>query len=412
MLKRTVISVRGLGKRYQLGETLSTETLRDALAAGARRFFRRSNTDRDRKDVEKNFWALRNVSFDVVEGAVVGIIGHNGAGKSTLLKILSGITEPTEGEARMRGRVGALLEVGTGFHQELSGRENIFMNGAILGMSQAEIRAKFDEIVDFAGIARFIDTPVKRYSSGMLVRLGFAVAAHLEPEILVIDEVLAVGDMEFQRKCLGKMNEVAHSGRTVLFVSHNLAAVRQLCSRGILLKEGVVACATGIDECLDTYERVNRPLSASIWQREETKVNSALTIERVELEIQGRQPNHVLSVRIRSSTSAWHRPAFIALDITDSAGVPIMQPIPTIEGFILASTERHEIAVEVDLPPMIPGPYWVGVWVGSHYTETLDAVPSCVSFEIAASPTENRTFPHSAAHGYIVPTSRFLCLAD
>ena len=236
MSGRTVISVRGLGKRYELGETFSSKTLRDTLAAGARHLFRRPNGNG--KTVEKDFWALRDVSFDVAEGEVVGIIGHNGAGKSTLLKILSGITEPTEGEVRMRGRVGALLEVGTGFHQELSGRENIFMNGAILGMSQAEIRKKFDEIVAFAGVERFLDTPVKRYSSGMLVRLGFAVAAHLEPEILVIDEVLAVGDAEFQRKCLGKMEDVSKSGRTVLFVSHNMAAVEALCSRALLLKHG------------------------------------------------------------------------------------------------------------------------------------------------------------------------------
>jgi lipopolysaccharide transport system ATP-binding protein len=236
---RSVISVHGLGKRYDLGETVSANTLRDALAAGTRRLFRRSNGNH--KAAADEFWALKDVSFDVTEGEVVGIIGHNGAGKSTLLKMLSGITEPTEGEIRMRGRIGALLEVGTGFHQELSGRENIFMNGAILGMSQADIRCKFDEIVAFAGVERFLDTPVKRYSSGMLVRLGFAVAAHLEPELLVIDEVLSVGDSEFQQKCLGKMEEVSRSGRTVLFVSHNMAAVEALCSRSILFTQGGIS---------------------------------------------------------------------------------------------------------------------------------------------------------------------------
>jgi lipopolysaccharide transport system ATP-binding protein len=239
MRNRTVISVHGLGKRYQLGETRPSKTLRDALAAGARRV--RNGCDATSRSARNEFWALKNVSFEIAEGEVVGVIGHNGAGKSTLLKILSGITEPTEGEARMRGRVGALLEVGTGFHHELSGRENIFMNGAILGMRRAEIGRKFDEIVAFAGIEPFIDTPVKRYSSGMLVRLGFAVAAHLEPEILVIDEVLAVGDAEFQRKCLGKMEDVSRSGRTVLFVSHNLAAVEALCSRSILLTHGRIS---------------------------------------------------------------------------------------------------------------------------------------------------------------------------
>ena len=200
------------------------------------------------------------MSFDVAEGEVVGIIGHNGAGKSTLLKILSGITEPTAGEVRMRGRVGALLEVGTGFHHELSGRENVFMNGAILGMKQAEIQRKFDEIVAFAGVEPFIDTPVKRYSSGMLVRLGFAVAAHLEPEILVVDEVLAVGDLEFQRRCLGKIGDVAKSGRTILFVSHNLVAVESMCSRVMLIRKGRQVADGAMAEVIGRYhDTLNLP---------------------------------------------------------------------------------------------------------------------------------------------------------
>ncbi len=185
---------------------------------------------------KEDFWALRNVSFEVRRGEVVGIIGRNGAGKSTLLKILSRITDPTEGRVKLRGRVASLLEVGTGFHPELTGRENIYLNGAILGMSRAEIRAKFDEIVSFAEVEKFLDTPVKRYSSGMYVRLAFAVAAHLEPEILLVDEVLAVGDAAFQKKCLGKMEEVSRGGRTILFVSHQMAAVQNLCQSGILLK--------------------------------------------------------------------------------------------------------------------------------------------------------------------------------
>ncbi len=252
MSQHTVISVRGLGKRYELGETFSSKTLRDALANGARHLFGRSPANGKRADPE--FWALRDVSFDVTEGEVVGIIGHNGAGKSTLLKIVSGITDPTEGEVRMRGRVGALLEVGTGFHQELSGRENIFMNGSILGMTQVEIQKKFDEIVAFAGIEPFIDTPVKRYSSGMLVRLGFAVAAHLEPEILIIDEVLAVGDLEFQRRCLGKMEDVAKSGRTILFVSHNLVAVEAMCSRVILVRKGRQVAEGSVADVMASYQ--------------------------------------------------------------------------------------------------------------------------------------------------------------
>jgi lipopolysaccharide transport system ATP-binding protein len=241
-----VIRAEGLGKKYAIGHHAERErylSLRDVLARSARRFLRTSaDLARGRPIVEgdevEEFWALRDLAFDVRRGEVVGIIGRNGAGKSTLLKILSRITEPTTGRVEISGRVASLLEVGTGFHPELSGRDNILLNGAILGMTRVEIHRKFDEIVQFAGVERFLDTPVKRYSSGMYVRLAFAVAAHLDPEILVIDEVLAVGDAEFQKKCLGKMAEVAKGGRTVLFVSHNMGAVTRLGSRAILLSAG------------------------------------------------------------------------------------------------------------------------------------------------------------------------------
>ncbi len=239
-----IISVRNLCKRYQLGGALGHDTLRDHMAHGFRsitRVFRRNGHDGpgQRSSKRTEIWALNDVSFDVEQGEVVGIIGHNGAGKSTLLKILSQITDPTSGEVRLRGRTASLLEVGTGFHPELSGRENIYLNGAVLGMTRAEIRSRFDEIVTFSEVADFLDTPVKRYSSGMYMRLAFAIAAHLEPEILVVDEVLAVGDAEFQKKCLGKMHSLAASeGRTVLFVSHNLTAVQQLCTSAIMLERG------------------------------------------------------------------------------------------------------------------------------------------------------------------------------
>ena len=231
-----MIRVEGIGKCYQLGGSIRYDTLRDAIMHRLRD--RSGDSAPDRQASDQAFWALRDVSFDVAEGEVVGIVGRNGAGKSTLLKILSRITAPSEGQVRLRGRVASLLEVGTGFHPELSGRENIMMNGAILGMTRQEIKANFDEIVAFAEVEKFLDTPVKRYSSGMHVRLAFAIAAHLEPEILIIDEVLAVGDAEFQRKCLGKMGEVARGGRTVLFVSHNMSAVEELCSRAVLLADG------------------------------------------------------------------------------------------------------------------------------------------------------------------------------
>jgi lipopolysaccharide transport system ATP-binding protein len=233
-MSKPIISVRSISKQYRLGAAKSQDTLRDQLTHWAKNLGQPKT-----EDPTSSFWALRNVSFDVQPGEVIGVIGRNGAGKSTLLKVLSQITEPTEGEIYLRGRLASLLEVGTGFHQELTGRENIFLNGVILGMTKAEVRAKFDEIVEFAEVGKFLDTPVKRYSSGMYVRLAFAVAAHLEPEILVVDEVLAVGDAAFQNKCLGKMQDVAKNrGRTVLFVSHNMAAVQALCGRIIHMSGG------------------------------------------------------------------------------------------------------------------------------------------------------------------------------
>ena len=253
------VRVENLSKQYRIGSAqASYKTLRESLIEVVQAPFRRAGKllrgqAYGAAEMDETIWALKDVSFEVKHGEVIGIIGRNGAGKTTLLKILSRITEPTEGQAEMHGRVGSLLEVGTGFHPELSGRENVYMNGAILGMTQTEIRRKFDEIVDFAGVEEFIDTPVKRYSSGMRVRLGFSVAAHLEPEILLVDEVLAVGDLAFQQKCLGKMSEVAGEGRTVLFVSHNMAAVQTLCTRGIFLRHGTICTDDTISETISAY---------------------------------------------------------------------------------------------------------------------------------------------------------------
>jgi len=254
----SVISVENLSKKYIIGHQKQEgyTSLRDVLTNGAKHLtdkLRHPFAVPENDPTHEEFWALKDVSFDIQQGDRVGIIGRNGAGKSTLLKILSRITEPTSGKISIKGRVASLLEVGTGFHPELTGRENIYLNGAILGMSKAEIKKNFDEIVSFAEVERFLDTPVKRYSSGMYVRLAFAVAAHLEPEILVVDEVLAVGDAQFQKKCLGKMEDVGNEGRTVLFVSHNISAIQQLCGSGILLRDGVMRETGPMDKVIESY---------------------------------------------------------------------------------------------------------------------------------------------------------------
>lgn len=278
----SAVEVHRLSKLYRIGLNSGgyrtfRESLTGLLLAPWRRLRRFSGVGRDRSGAD-TIWALRDVSFRVEPGEIVGIIGRNGAGKSTLLKLLSRVTEPTSGGAVLHGRVGSLLEVGTGFHPELTGRENIFLNGAILGMSRREICRKFDEIVAFAEVEDFLDTPVKRYSSGMYVRLAFAVAAHLEPEILIIDEVLAVGDMEFQRKCLGKMNQVARSGRTVLLVSHNMATVQNLCTTAILLSGGRLQHAGDVSEVLATYLQSARSEGDEGWQAAKYRAPDMLPI--------------------------------------------------------------------------------------------------------------------------------------
>ncbi|MEN6531285.1 MAG: ABC transporter ATP-binding protein [Anaerolineaceae bacterium] len=271
------ILVRGIGKRYKIGATQQrTDTLRDLITAQAERIGSTLRGKRHQSNDTDHIWALRDVNFEVKRGQALGIIGRNGAGKSTLLKVLSRVTDPTEGYGELRGRVGSLLEVGTGFHPELTGRENIFLNGAILGMHKKEIEARFDEIVAFSEVEKFIDTPVKRYSSGMYLRLAFAVAAHLEPEILVVDEVLAVGDADFQRKCLGKMGDVANSGRTVLFVSHNMSAILRLTQDSIVLDKGKVLLRAPSSEAVDFY--LNRGLSKlgeRFWEEDEVPASSA-----------------------------------------------------------------------------------------------------------------------------------------
>jgi lipopolysaccharide transport system ATP-binding protein len=445
----TIISVEGLGKKYVLshqgggerGYARFSEKLEGwmkkpfAALAGGRKPARSAKYHQaggdiglgqgrvlggQRREVEGNlpptsfhlpqpsheeFWALKDVSFEVKRGEVVGIIGRNGAGKSTLLKILSRITEPSEGRVTLRGRVASLLEVGTGFHPELTGRENIYLNGAILGMTKAEIRKKFDEIVAFAEVERFLDTPVKRYSSGMYVRLAFAVAAHLEPEILVVDEVLAVGDAEFQKKCLGKMKDVATGGRTVLFVSHNMQAVKNLCSEAILLEAGTLRQKNNVDNVVMTYSQ-KVPKKEAVWSCLDLNKKNGLFFKTIETELQGQQPSHKLKITTILQSDMCHKPAFLAFDILDSTGVSIMQAIPELKPFIDSNSPKKEIVSTIELPPLIPGQYRVTAWVGSHNTETLDQVSECIVFNILQSPQRNRSFPHTLDHGHVIPKSR------
>lgn len=268
------IKVSGLGKEYKLG-TKKSGSFRESFS---------SLWKKEEKKAEETFWALQDIDFEIKKGEAIGIIGSNGAGKSTLLKILSRITEPTKGRIEINGRMASLLEVGTGFHPELTGRENIFLNGTILGMKRHEVKSKFDEIVAFSGVEKFIDTPVKHYSSGMYVRLAFAVAAHLEPEILVIDEVLAVGDAEFQKKCLGKMEDVTNEGRTVIFVSHNMLAIKTLCSKGILLKSGTIEGQGGIDDTINQYLQNNHQGKKTVFKQGQKEVsNDFVSIKSIEI---------------------------------------------------------------------------------------------------------------------------------
>jgi lipopolysaccharide transport system ATP-binding protein len=408
-MSEIVIQVENLSKKYILSHQSQEqyETLRDVLANGAKSLGRRLRPLKNHSlpPSKEEFWAIKDMSFEIKQGDRVGIIGRNGAGKSTLLKILSRITEPTSGRIRIKGRVASLLEVGTGFHPELTGRENIFLNGAILGMEKTEITRKFDEIVAFAEVEQFLDTPVKQYSSGMYVRLAFAVAAHLEPEILIVDEVLAVGDAQFQKKCLGKMKDVAGEGRTVLFVSHNMAAINALCSTGIALDKGKMICNDTIAKCIINYG--NRTLlgQGDSWVRPTSMKHGALVITEICSTLKGKQPNLNLEMDIRLESRLPHKPAYLAVDILSSDGTPLMQAFPAAEGFITDHESRHLLGLSIELPPLIPGYYVATVWIGSHNTETLDEVKEVVRFEVLESPTVGRSFPHTIDHGFVVPRS-------
>ncbi|HEX4124951.1 MAG TPA: ABC transporter ATP-binding protein [Tepidisphaeraceae bacterium] len=389
-MAKPIISVEGLGKSYRLGaESPRHVTFRDAMIGMLAAPVRRLRALADGGDQGDWFWAVQDVSFEIKRGDVVGVIGRNGAGKSTLLKLLSRITEPTTGRAVLRGRVASLLEVGTGFHPELSGRENVYLNGSILGMKKAEIDRKFDEIVAFAEIEKFLDTPVKRYSSGMYVRLAFAVAAHLEPEILIVDEVLAVGDAQFQRKCLGKMQEVAAGqGRTVLFVSHNMPAVRSLCRTGIVMERGRLAMRGSAEECVARY--VNQSLDGGL------RANNSFSRPK-------QDSPWMTSVRLLcegEETAVVPMGAKLALEVEFAADVPIQHPrfgvvLSTADGEkLLNLNNRFQPSPQFDSPvtrgtircdlgmiPLVARKYTMNLYLGDQVHDSHVA-EDALSFEV------------------------------
>ncbi len=378
-----VLRVEGLGKRYRLGERAAAyRTLRESLAGLV--------SSRSAAGAASELWALRGVSFDVRRGEAIGIIGRNGAGKSTLLKILSRVTPPSEGQVLLRGRVGSLLEVGTGFHSELTGRENVYLSGAILGMRRAEIRARFDEIVAFSGVERLIDTPVKRYSSGQYVRLAFAVAAHLEPEILLVDEVLAVGDLEFQRKCLGRMNDVAGAGRTVLFVSHSMGTIERLCSRAILLADGAVAATGPTRQVVEAYVGLGAARTLA-WRRpaEPPASASAPRLERVGLVgVDGAPLEAVTSatevgIAIECAVPVRSPALQLGVSIQDEKGQPVFATGPRDDGRPYpAEPGTHRYLVALPGAILMPRRYSVTV---SLYDPggAVDLRPDLLSFDVA-----------------------------
>jgi lipopolysaccharide transport system ATP-binding protein len=400
------IVVEGLGKRFRVGRfSKRHNTLRDTIAGAAAsgaRLARSMAGRRSEPEVEDFMWALRDVDLTVSRGEAVGIVGPNGAGKSTLLKILSRITEPTEGRAEIRGRVGSLLEVGTGFHSELTGRENTYLSGAILGMRRAEIDRKFDEIVAFADVDRFIDTPVKHYSSGMSLRLAFAVAAHLEPEILIIDEVLAVGDAEFQKKCLGKMEEVTHrEGRTVFFVSHNMSAVQTLCDRCVLLRKGRVEASGPPMEVIRSY--LAGGISASLpetWIDLGPKVHrgqggcrflalrySGGDVEAAYSPVSGGP----LKLRLVVQADAAMEVGSLSFRLRDLGGTRLVNADTRSIGQVLhLPAGRNEVEFSVDSLHLNPGLYKLDLWLANRAGIVLDEVWTAADMEIVLPPGESR----------------------
>lgn len=404
------IRVEGLGKRYQVRhrkERGSYRTLRESLSDMVRAPFWRSSEESDRND----FWALKDVSFEVQPGEVVGIIGRNGAGKSTLLKILSRITKPTKGRVHLNGRVGSLLEVGTGFHPELTGRENIYLNGSILGMSRKEIDRRFDEIVAFAEVERFLDTPVKRYSSGMYVRLAFAVAAHLNPEILVVDEVLAVGDQAFQKKCLGKMSEVSRTGRTVLIVSHQVAAIEYLCSNCLLFDSGQLEMMGDPKEVLTHYqsgEGTSTLGRQDLIRHAGRKSGSIQTMNEVVLGSEREEPvasvqmGSTLRIKVLFASNSQPISPVLGVVVKTKMGIPLFGVNNRfIPGYRFEELQTAgEITCCIERLPLMPGFYAIDLFFGNEHQD-IDTIHEAITFEV--TPTDvfgSGKLPNAAAGSF------------
>lgn len=391
-MNKPIIEVQNISKSYIIGHRLGYKTLRDSVSG---LFSRALKPNKDKINATKEeFWALRDINFTIDQGERIGIIGRNGAGKSTLLKILSQITSPTTGQVTLRGRVASLLEVGTGFHPELSGRENVFLNGTILGMKQSEIRSKFDEIVGFAEIEQFIDTPVKRYSSGMYVRLAFAVAAHLEPEILIVDEVLAVGDTKFQKKCLGKMEEVGKDGRTVIFVSHNMSAINQLCTKTILIERGRLVEFGITSDVVSKFISEDTINVNQVHFTEKTfrHGDGEYLFDYIKLHNgQGQETNKfsigqdiILTIKFHPIRRAFQGGLRLGVDIITSDGLSLANCIDADSGFSANDFQDvSEITIKYTDVRLYPGTYTFGLWIGpENASATYDHIQSAISFEI------------------------------
>jgi lipopolysaccharide transport system ATP-binding protein len=413
------IRVEDVGKRYGLGTGVGG-SLTQALDGAIRRPFRRHRAPVAEEEVT-DFWALRNVSLEVRPGEIFGVIGRNGSGKSTLLKLLSQITLPTEGRIELRGRVGTLLEVGTGFHPELNGRENIFLNGAILGMKRTEIAARYAEITEFAGISpQFLETPVKRYSSGMYVRLAFAVAAHLEPEILLVDEVLAVGDTEFQRKCIGKMDDVAESGRTVVFISHNLSAVQKLCNRSVWLEHGRVVDTGLTQQVIASYlrrvgpeqhgGRAVIPADAERVGTGEARLLRAAMLDDRDEAIEELGLGQPCTFTMMFQISERLADAIVEVGVNSAEGVRAVTALSTDDGHPMMDLEPgvYEFSADIEVT-LLPGDYSVDI--GIHQADVLsyDFVERVLDFSSVNKPTGDvAKYPWPTTRGYVRPASRWL----